>query len=66
VEVTVAEVYLHCAKAFLRSALWQPDTWPERASLPRAAQIWRDHARISAGVDEIDAGLAEGYRTNLY
>jgi PPOX class probable FMN-dependent enzyme len=66
VEITVDEVYLHCAKAFLRSALWQPDTWPERESLPRAAQIWRDHAHISADVDEIDANLAVSYRANLY
>jgi PPOX class probable FMN-dependent enzyme len=66
VEVAVDEVYLHCAKAFLRSALWQPETWPERGSLPRAAQIWRDHAHIAATVDQIDADLAVGYRNNLY
>jgi PPOX class probable FMN-dependent enzyme len=66
VEVTVAEVYLHCAKAFLRSALWQPETWPERESLPSAARIWRDHARLSTGVEEIDANIQESYRTRLY
>jgi PPOX class probable FMN-dependent enzyme len=66
VEVTVDEVYLHCAKAFLRSELWQPDSWAERESLPSAAQIWRDHARLSAEVAAIEANLAEGYRTTLY
>ena len=25
--VEVEEVFHHCAKAFLRSALWQPETW---------------------------------------
>jgi len=48
-------VYLHCAKAFLRSELWQPDSWAER-----------DHARLSAEVAAIEANLAEGYRTTLY
>jgi uncharacterized protein len=66
VEVNVEEVYLHCAKALLRSALWQPETWPERQELPSAAQIWRDHARIKASVDEIDAALQDDYRTGLY
>ena len=49
------EGYLHCAKAFLRSELWQPDSWAER-----------DHARLSAEVAAIEANLAEGYRTTLY
>ena len=66
VEVTVDEVYLHCAKAFLRSALWQPESWPERESLPSAAQIWRDHAHLSATVEQIEATLQDGYRTTLY
>jgi PPOX class probable FMN-dependent enzyme len=66
VEVTVAEVYLHCAKAFLRSALWDPQSWAERDTLPRAAQIFRDHARLDASVDHIDADLAQGYRETLY
>jgi uncharacterized protein len=66
VEVSVDEVYLHCAKALLRSALWQPETWPERQALPSAAQIWRDHIGLSESVDQIDASIQDGYRTNLY
>ncbi len=34
VVVEVTELYMHCAKAFLRSSLWQPDSWPDRRSLP--------------------------------
>jgi uncharacterized protein len=66
VEVTVDEVYLHCAKAFLRSALWDPASWPERDSLPRAAQIFRDHLRLTTSVDKLDADLSEAYRKTLY
>ena len=29
--VAVKAVYMHCAKAFMRSELWQPDSWPDRA-----------------------------------
>ena len=28
--VQVQEVFFHCAKAFIRSALWQADSWPDR------------------------------------
>jgi PPOX class probable FMN-dependent enzyme len=66
VEVAVEEVFLHCAKAFLRSELWSPQTWNDRAELPRAAQIWRDHARLAPPVEDIEAGLAKGYSTTLY
>jgi hypothetical protein len=66
VEVSVEEVYLHCAKAFLRSDLWDPQSWNDRDELPRAAQIWRDHAKLAATVDEIDANLRNGYTNTLY
>ena len=29
------EVYAHCPKAFVRSKLWDPDTWPDPDTLPR-------------------------------
>jgi uncharacterized protein len=66
VEISVDEVYLHCAKAFMRSDLWDPQTWNDRDELPRAAQIWRDHAQIAASVDEIDGNLRQGYAKTLY
>lgn len=37
-EVDVEEVFFHCAKAFLRSDLWRPETW-EPDALPSTAKI---------------------------
>ena len=37
-EVGVEEVFTHCAKAFLRSGLWEPEQWPED-DLPSIAQM---------------------------
>ncbi|MFD2352910.1 hypothetical protein ACFSTC_31865 [Nonomuraea ferruginea] len=36
--VDVEELYMHCAKAFLRSSLWKPETWPSprQPAHPRA------------------------------
>jgi len=36
--VEIETIFFHCAKAFLRSALWQPETWNPGA-LPSARQI---------------------------
>lgn len=36
--VDVEEVYMHCAKAFLRSRAWDPETWPAQANLPTSGE----------------------------
>jgi PPOX class probable FMN-dependent enzyme len=66
VVLEVEEAFLHCAKAYKRSRLWQPDEWPPLDGLPSAAAIWRDHASLSVPVDEIEAGLEQGYRESLW
>jgi uncharacterized protein len=37
-EIAVEEVFFHCAKAFLRSNTWKPDTW-DPTSVPSVAQL---------------------------
>lgn len=43
--VNVEEVYVHCPKAFVRSRLWQPDSWPEEQQLPAPAEVTLAHLR---------------------
>lgn len=64
--VEVEEVFLHCAKAFRRSHLWQSDTWPERSSLPTLGTILRDQLRPDTSAAELDCALEEAYQKNLY
>jgi PPOX class probable FMN-dependent enzyme len=33
IRVTVEECFFHCSKAFIRSNLWKPDTWPEKQKI---------------------------------
>jgi len=66
VEIDVDEVYLHCAKAFLRADLWDPDSWPERDELPRAARIWKDQIALSDDLETLETGIAKSYRETLY
>ena len=37
------EVYTHCPKAFIRSKLWQPESWPDEAAYPSTAEAALAH-----------------------
>jgi uncharacterized protein len=43
--VKAAEVYTHCPKAFVRSKLWDPASWPDPATLPTSAEVSLAHQR---------------------
>lgn len=60
VAVTVQEAYMHCAKAFRRASLWEPETWSPEAELPSGVEMLRDHAAIDAPVEVI----AESYEAD--
>ena len=53
VAVTVEEAYMHCAKAFRRASLWDPETWSAEDALPSGVEMLRDHAAIDAPVEVI-------------
>lgn len=64
--VTIEDAFLHCAKAVMRSHLWQPEHWSE-PDLPSAAEIWRDHTgRGFRTTEEIQELLVESYTKRLY
>ena len=59
--VDVEEAYTHCSKAFLRSDLWNPARFIDRATLPTNGQI---HAELAGGgfdAEEYDAARAARY-----
>ncbi|MFE0027349.1 pyridoxamine 5'-phosphate oxidase family protein [Amycolatopsis sp. NPDC059021] len=57
VVIEVEQLYMHCAKAFLRASLWKPETWPERTTLPTLGTILRDHAKLDTPAETLDEGL---------
>ena len=63
--ITVREAYYHCAKALIRSKLWDASTRIDRTSFPSLGQILVDQLGGTT-VAEADASLAEAYRTKLY
>jgi uncharacterized protein len=65
--VEVEEVFLHCAKAFKRSGLWEPARWPDISGLVSSAKIFHDQVKIPGmTVEDYERRLATGYRTGLY
>ena len=64
--VEIEEVYHHCAKAFLRSRIWDPETWDPEGVVPPRPVIAKAIDRPDASQAELDAYYGPGYGTNLY
>ena len=60
--VEVRESYLHCAKAFKRARLWDADSQVLRTELPSLARIIYDQLQLDCELDDLERGLAEGYK----
>ncbi len=68
--VTVDEVFLHCAKAFRRSKLWDPDARQDRREMPSLMKIILDQTTGApadlAAQQELDAKLEQDYQSSMY
>ena len=67
VVVDIEDIFFHCAKAFLRSGLWKPETWDPNGTVPRRAVIARDVEPSGMSLEELDTYYAEdNYSRGLY
>ncbi len=64
-EVAVDQVFFHCPKAFMRSALWDHASWPED-TLPSIARIAKQLARPDEPLEQIEAYYGPSYAEKLY
>jgi uncharacterized protein len=64
--VAIEEVFFHCSKAFLRSGLWQPETWNPENGVPRRAVIAQEVERVPGTLEELDAYYGPSYAKGLY
>ena len=68
--VEVEECFLHCAKAFKRSGLWDRDRWPDVAGLPSMARILWDQIEAKPAdlscVEDYERDQQERLRKTLY
>jgi PPOX class probable FMN-dependent enzyme len=63
--VEVEQVFYHCAKAFLRSDLWDPQTWRPEA-VPSRARIAQQLERPEEPLAELERYYGAAYREQLY
>jgi len=64
--VEIDEIFFHCAKAFLRSGLWDPATWDPEATVPRRAVLAHEVEPDERSLAELDAYYGARYRDGLY
>ena len=66
VVVEIEELFFHCAKAFLRSGLWKPETWDPEAAVARRAVVAAQVEPNGMTVDELDEYYGPAYEKGLY
>lgn len=64
-QIAVQQCYFHCAKAFLRSAVWQPDSWPEQTQVSFGREIAEQGGLALADIEAFDRAVHDRYRTDL-
>lgn len=68
--VKVTEIFMHCAKAFRRSHLWNPDHFQNRDEMPSLSKIILDQTTGAPSDDaqmrKLDQDLEEEYKKTLY
>lgn len=64
--MTVDEIYFQCARAIVRSELWNPDKRVDPKSLPTPGQILADMSDNRVGGEEYDKAWSERARQTLW
>jgi PPOX class probable FMN-dependent enzyme len=65
VEVEIEQIFFHCAKAFLRSEIWKPETWNPDV-LPSHAKLVKEVQSTPESLEELETYYGEQYLKQLY
>ena len=63
--VNIDEIFFHCSKAFLRSDLWDPETWNPTKVASRPV-IAKELENTESTLEELQLYYGEQYRKGLY
>lgn len=64
IRVEIETIYMHCAKALLRSRLWDPETHLDRSAYPTMGEVLKDHLG-QAGPPESQGDMLARYAQDL-
>ena len=63
--VDIEDIFFHCSKAFMRSELWETESWnPDQ--LPSLACIAKEIENTGKTLEELETYYGEAYRKGLY
>ncbi|WP_433389335.1 pyridoxamine 5'-phosphate oxidase family protein [Micromonospora sp. KLBMP9576] len=65
VVVEIEQIFYHCAKAFLRSRLWQPESWQPDA-LPSRARLIKEVESPAQSLAELERHYGPDYAATIY
>ncbi|WP_422744967.1 pyridoxamine 5'-phosphate oxidase family protein [Micromonospora sp. WMMD754] len=65
VEVAVEQIFYHCAKAFLRSELWRPETWQPDV-LPSRPRLVKEVEAVAESLADLERHYGPDYVRKLY
>ncbi|MEU8259297.1 pyridoxamine 5'-phosphate oxidase family protein [Micromonospora sp. NPDC048999] len=65
VEVAIEQIFYHCAKAFLRSELWQPETWQPDV-LPARARLIKEVEAPAETLADLERHYGPDYVKTIY
>ncbi|GAA3226028.1 pyridoxamine 5'-phosphate oxidase family protein [Nonomuraea helvata] len=63
--VEIEQIFFHCQKSFLRSALWKPDTW-NPGVLPAHAKLVKDVQVVEETLEQLEEYYGDAYTKRLY
>jgi len=66
IRVNIRYVFFHCAKALMRSGLWDSKVQIARTEFPSYGQIIRDQRRPDDNAEEVERLVQDDYRNSLY
>ena len=73
--IDVVQAFVHCGKAFKRSRLWEPESWPTPDQRPRMGAVLAAHLAADGpdgavqkvpDPETVQSGLDEAYRKRLW
>ncbi|RZT82243.1 hypothetical protein EV382_5549 [Micromonospora violae] len=65
VVVEIEQIFYHCAKAFLRSALWRPETW-QPDLLPSRARLVKEVEAPNENLEDLERHYGPEYAAKIY
>ncbi|MFI0356850.1 pyridoxamine 5'-phosphate oxidase family protein [Actinomadura sp. 9N407] len=63
--VEIEQIFFHCAKALMRSAVWKPETWDPDA-MPSHARLVKEMQQVEESLEDLERYYGTEYAKKLY